>query len=261
MVDFRLRPGPVTGAVAVLAVMSVGLGGCSGFGRALGMSKTSPDEFAVVTKAPLVMPPDYELRPPKPGAERPQEIKASEAAKQALFPNAPQGAGTPSMTAGEQALVANAGTNSVNPEFRKQIAEENALVVRKSRSFANLLLFGKENAIPASLTGAAAQRPLQAESTATGTATDPAMGETTDQPAAEDAGQSAGEYFFGSGEAADQAAGADTSQAGDQSTDQPASEETSQTADEEEGQESGDQQDQEADQNKDEDDGTEGAEE
>jgi len=31
------------------------------------------DEFAVVTKAPLIMPPDYNLRPPRPGAARPQE--------------------------------------------------------------------------------------------------------------------------------------------------------------------------------------------
>ena len=32
-----------------------------------------PDEFAVVTRAPLSLPPDYGLRPPRPGAARPNE--------------------------------------------------------------------------------------------------------------------------------------------------------------------------------------------
>ena len=37
---------------------------------ALGMGKRSPDEFAVVSRAPLILPPDYGLRPPAPGQSR-----------------------------------------------------------------------------------------------------------------------------------------------------------------------------------------------
>ena len=33
-----------------------------------GLTKQSPDEFAVVTKAPLIIPPNFNLRPPSPGA-------------------------------------------------------------------------------------------------------------------------------------------------------------------------------------------------
>jgi hypothetical protein len=42
--------------------------GCDSIREAAGITKEPPDEFAVVTKAPLVIPPDYNLRPPKPGA-------------------------------------------------------------------------------------------------------------------------------------------------------------------------------------------------
>ena len=35
------------------------------------MGKRSPDEFAVVSRAPLIVPPDFELRPPRPGESAP----------------------------------------------------------------------------------------------------------------------------------------------------------------------------------------------
>ena len=44
-----------------------------------------PDEFAVARQAPLVIPPDFSLVPPKPGAPRPQEADSSTQALQALF--------------------------------------------------------------------------------------------------------------------------------------------------------------------------------
>lgn len=45
-----------------------------------------PDEFAVQRQAPLVIPPDFELRPPVPGAPRPTEGTAAQQALDALFP-------------------------------------------------------------------------------------------------------------------------------------------------------------------------------
>jgi hypothetical protein len=49
------------------------LPGCTDLKRSIGLEKTSPDEFAVESRAPLEMPPDFDLRPPQPGASRPQE--------------------------------------------------------------------------------------------------------------------------------------------------------------------------------------------
>ena len=72
-------------AVAVVLLAGLGLSGCQSASKALGMSKVVPDEFRVVTKAPLVVPPDYALRPPAPGEPRPQELQPESAARAALL--------------------------------------------------------------------------------------------------------------------------------------------------------------------------------
>lgn len=51
------------------------------------MSKRSPDEFAVVRRAPLIVPPDYDLRPPDPGAPRPNIGTTSDQARVAMTGN------------------------------------------------------------------------------------------------------------------------------------------------------------------------------
>jgi hypothetical protein len=62
------------------------LGGCARgtVQDALGMSKRAPDEFAVVRRAPLIVPPDYDLRPPDPGAPRPNIGTTSDQARVAM---------------------------------------------------------------------------------------------------------------------------------------------------------------------------------
>ena len=73
-------------AFAVTAgVAAMGLAGCTAAGRALGITKVTPDEFRIVTKAPLTVPPDYSLRPPAPGEPRPQELQPESAARNALL--------------------------------------------------------------------------------------------------------------------------------------------------------------------------------
>ena len=52
------------GALALAATLSACEGG---IGDALGLGKKAPDEFAVVRSAPLTLPPDFTLRPPRPG--------------------------------------------------------------------------------------------------------------------------------------------------------------------------------------------------
>lgn len=50
---------------------------CESTKKQFDFSKKAPDEFAVVKRAPLEMPPNYELATPKPGAKRPQEPSAT----------------------------------------------------------------------------------------------------------------------------------------------------------------------------------------
>ena len=49
------------------------------------LDRERPDEFAVQRQAPLVVPPDFELVPPAPGAPRPAEGTAAQQALEALF--------------------------------------------------------------------------------------------------------------------------------------------------------------------------------
>lgn len=97
-------------AAPVLLCGLVLLCGCSeGLTRTFGLTRDAPDEFTVTTRAPLSMPPDYNLRPPRPGATRPQEVSDRQQAEEAL---APQLALTPPKgqeSAGQQALLAQIG--------------------------------------------------------------------------------------------------------------------------------------------------------
>ena len=68
-----------------VGLMAMSVSACGGARQALGLTKVSPDEFRVVTKAPLVLPPDYALRPPEPGKPRPQEQATDGAARVALL--------------------------------------------------------------------------------------------------------------------------------------------------------------------------------
>lgn len=60
------------------------LPGCSDLRIALGMDRVGPDEFAIESRAPLTIPPDFNLRPPTPGAPRPQEVTAAERARRVV---------------------------------------------------------------------------------------------------------------------------------------------------------------------------------
>ena len=60
------------------------IAGCSDFKKTIGMEPTLPDEFAVESRAPLTIPPDFDLRPPQPGASRPQEKSSDQQAKQTI---------------------------------------------------------------------------------------------------------------------------------------------------------------------------------
>src|SRR6185369_1100126 len=113
--------------------------GCAAFGRAIGASKASPDEFRVVSQAPLTLPPDYSLRPPRPGEPRPQELQPTDEARQSLFG---QDVGA-SATQGERQLVGDAHADTTDPNIRDTVDFEAQGIVRRNEGFVNrLLAFG-----------------------------------------------------------------------------------------------------------------------
>ncbi len=73
--------------ITVTAVAFIGLSGCAWVGNVVGTGKQPPDEFVVVDKRPLVVPPDFQLRPPRPGVPSPQNIQPAAQVVKALFPD------------------------------------------------------------------------------------------------------------------------------------------------------------------------------
>jgi hypothetical protein len=123
--------------VASALVAAAGLAGCVSTRNALGLTKVTPDEFRVVTKAPLVVPPDFALRPPAPGKPRPQELQPESAARTALL-GAREGE---ARSDGEKLLVAKAGADKADPLIRYVVDDEFGDVAHKEKSFADKVMF------------------------------------------------------------------------------------------------------------------------
>ncbi|MGD9816951.1 MAG: DUF3035 domain-containing protein [Hyphomonadaceae bacterium] len=128
----------MTKPIALLAVLAAATAatGCASVQRAIGATKVTPDEFRVVTQAPLTLPPDYNLRPPRPGEPRPQELEPDAEARAALFG---QDVGA-NASQGERTFVAAAGAEAADPNIRDTIDFEAQSVVRRNEGFVNRLL-------------------------------------------------------------------------------------------------------------------------
>ncbi|MGE0415309.1 MAG: DUF3035 domain-containing protein [Acetobacteraceae bacterium] len=126
------------GSVALLA-------GCSSSGltRTFGLTRDAPDEFAVTTQAPLSMPPDFMLRPPRPGAARPQQQSERLQAEESLVPQValtgpPTGAPSP----GQSALLQETGP-PVSNEIRQQV-DQDARMAASSDGFLDKVLYWRK---------------------------------------------------------------------------------------------------------------------
>jgi hypothetical protein len=104
-----------------------------------------PDEFTVTTRAPLSMPPDFSLRPPSPGATRPQEQTPRQAAEATLSPQAalaPSAGSSP----GQQAFLAATGAPAP-ADIRAQVDRSAALESNSGR-LTDELMFWKPTRPP-----------------------------------------------------------------------------------------------------------------
>ncbi|MEO1658355.1 MAG: DUF3035 domain-containing protein [Pseudomonadota bacterium] len=116
-------------ATAILPLVAACVGGST--------TKRTPDEFAVITKPPLTVPPDYALRPPRPGELRPQTLSSAERTQQLLLGD--RSSEPPSD--GELQLIQSVGALSVDPSIRDLLNAENGSIASKNASLANRILF------------------------------------------------------------------------------------------------------------------------
>ena len=157
-----MRPLPILAVAALLSLTACG----SELERTFGLTRDAPDEFTVTTRAPLSMPPDYTLGPPRPGASRPQELSAPQAAEAAL---APDTAITPTQaqdSPGQQALLAQSGPTAP-ADIRDRVASESDLDAHH-RSITDRLLFWRSTPEPGAPLDPAAESQRLRENAALG---------------------------------------------------------------------------------------------
>lgn len=162
-------------ALAALLAAATLLAGCGGFRDVLGTSKDPPDEFQVVQRAPLALPPNYDLRPPEPGSQRPQELSPTASAaerilgRRAVAATAPGASSTPGIgptvqaaprapvtvqTGGIAQLRDQLRLDEADPNIRQIVNRETADFVYETEYPIDRLLFWKDKKEPGVLVDA-----------------------------------------------------------------------------------------------------------
>ena len=137
-------------AIGGLCAGALLLSGCGAVDNLFGASskKQAPDEFQVVAQQPLSIPPNADLRPPRPGAPRPQDTPPQVAAR-SLVSGQPVSAvqaaresasGSPS----ESALLAKAGAANADPNIRAVVNQETGLLAEQDRTLIDDLIFWRK---------------------------------------------------------------------------------------------------------------------
>lgn len=122
-----------------VAAMAVAMPACTSIAKATGARKTTPNEFNILTKAPLVVPPEYNLRPPANGQARLEEGYSSKVAREALLGSIDDA--EPSR--GEVVLMSKAGVGRADPQVRILINGQNS-VEHKSGAFTDRVIFWRD---------------------------------------------------------------------------------------------------------------------
>ncbi len=139
-------------ALAAISIGALALTGCDSTRQALGIDgKKAPDEFAVITKAPLIIPPDFTLRPPTPGQRSPRDELARNNAQTALLGRSSsngvitqQEARAAGTSAGELALLRQADAENVDSSIREVINRETSVLAENDESLLEKVMFWQE---------------------------------------------------------------------------------------------------------------------
>ncbi|WP_183180624.1 DUF3035 domain-containing protein [Azospirillum sp. OGB3] len=167
-----LGRGPLLG----LALVALALTGCTDVRRSIGLDRTSPDEFTVVSRAPLTMPPSLARLPePRPGAARPQDATSAAVAAASVFggssSRATAATAAAGHTAGESALIAQAGAKSgIEPGIRNKVDQETTQLVVADKSWIDSLLFWQTQQQPYEIVDPKKENQRLREAQATGKA-------------------------------------------------------------------------------------------
>ena len=143
-------------AVSGMAMLAL-LAGCG----KRGYDRARPDEFAVARQAPLIIPPDFALVPPQPGAARTQGNNPQAQALDALF------GGPAQRSAAEAGVVDQAGGTGAAPAgIRSEAGDPKTNVVDKGQTTRDIIAAPQGDGQDARASaGAAASVPAAAPAT------------------------------------------------------------------------------------------------
>ncbi len=125
------------------------LTGCGSARDIVGLSKQSPDEFEVVTRAPLSLPPDYGLRVPVPNFSRTQKKSVSESADKLIPARGFQSPGqnlsrvdrSGAISPAEDAILGRAQAKISNQSIRAEINSDNKTISDTDKKLIEKIIF------------------------------------------------------------------------------------------------------------------------
>ena len=135
-------------AVILTLTAATLLTGCDGARKALTQTKAAPDEFAVYTRAPLTMPPEYGLRPPSDGKtdESGAVTTRDDARRVLLGSSATPVQSIEASTPGTSVLLSMAGAGRAEPGIRDIVERETSAYANEDVRFMEKLMYGDEAA-------------------------------------------------------------------------------------------------------------------
>ena len=148
-----MNPMKKTTAFLSLALAVALLSGCESARKAFSGDKNAPDEFAVYSRPPLSLPPEYKLRPPAPGTIRPQVDSAKYRAERAILGSVVRKGGVAKPLRGSTGLMAllrDTGAMNAAPDIRAIINEETSILSSQDQAFVDKLIFWVDDKEPGS---------------------------------------------------------------------------------------------------------------
>ena len=140
-----MKLGKKTKALFAVLASSIMISACSSNDDIMA-GKNSPNEFKVVNRPPLQMPPDYNIRPPKPGEPDTQNLSIAEQAVEILFPG--RRVLPPPVSKSEESVLRKSDGISADQNIRAMVGDKTTLVAQKGVLIKDILEMDVRNNMP-----------------------------------------------------------------------------------------------------------------
>ena len=134
-------------------------------GTVLGFGQQIPDEFTVVTRKPLNVPPGFSLRPPAGGQVVSNQKKSTDVTEIIWNKNKKTTTVRGDLSPSELDLLVQAGATNTDDSVRATLDRENTALALANRSLADKIIFGSGKLKGATLDAEAEKRRLQENKT------------------------------------------------------------------------------------------------